>query len=755
MPWVVLSLFFSFSLPLFSLSLFLILFLSPLPNLSFYSSKQISKAVFAQLTASTPPQPPSPPSPAAAEGDEEAPHAPPLSSSTLPRAAFAALVAAASDALSKPEKRPFAALSRSSFETACGLVERRTPIALLLAGTSGSGKTTLAGLLAARLGGASVVSTDSVRHALASSLPPNSREAMLLRASTYEAGDLLVEWEREGESGGGESGGAGAAARRGGGGGAASAPVAAAAATPPPSSYSYSSSLSPRDRAAVIRGYEAQAALVQPAVERIVAAAAARGESVVVEGAHVGIPFAVALCSGSNPSPNPSTPDGSPRLHPCACPFLVHISNEQKHAERFAVRAKAMVAINDAAGSGRGGGKRGGKSAGATSRGSRGRGGSTNSYVAALPRIRAIQARLRSLALSFAVPCVDNTSVDRSVEAVARAVLGCARRVAAGGRLVSREEAPPPPPPPPPSSGSDGASSSSSSSSSSSAVAAAAAAATAAATVLTCRPVAAEFAAATAALWSSKAALGLIRQKREQRGESVGFLPRGLQQQQRQQEQQRQPRRGRSPRGGQRRDAGAPSSSSAPSTSAASSPPRALSELDTFAAAELMISRGRSGSSSRSGRRNGAGSGSRSGRNGRHGGGCGSRSDGGEHSPSAPDSSGSEGEGGGARGSFSSRSPSPSRAAAPGAAAAAGEQQQQRRRRRRPPEGQGAEGADSLGAAPKVRSSPPALPLPLPPPAARALLAAAAAADDGGVSVTEGEDEDEDDEEDEDGEERS
>ena len=207
----------------FSLSLFLILFLSPLPNLSFYSSKQISKAVFAQLTASTPPQPPSPPSPAAAEGDEEAPHAPPLSSSTLPRAAFAALVAAASDALSKPEKRPFAALSRSSFETACGLVERRTPIALLLAGTSGSGKTTLAGLLAARLGGASVVSTDSVRHALASSLPPDSREAMLLRASTYEAGDLLVEWEREGESGGGGAGGPGPP--RGGG---------AAAAAPPP-----------------------------------------------------------------------------------------------------------------------------------------------------------------------------------------------------------------------------------------------------------------------------------------------------------------------------------------------------------------------------------------------------------------------------------------------------------------------------------------------------------------------------------------
>ena len=196
----------------FSLSFFLfffVLFLSvshlfPAFFLSSYFQKQISKAVFAQLTASTP-------TIAAAEGErgggggakkeKGAASAPPLSSATLPRPAFAALVAAASDALSKPEKRPFA-LSPTSFETACGLVERRTPVALLLAGTSGSGKSTLAGLLSARLGGATVVSTDSVRHVLASSLPADSKEAQLLRASTYEAGDLLVEWERREEDGG-------------------------------------------------------------------------------------------------------------------------------------------------------------------------------------------------------------------------------------------------------------------------------------------------------------------------------------------------------------------------------------------------------------------------------------------------------------------------------------------------------------------------------------------------------------------------
>ena len=41
--------------------------------------------------------------------------------------------------------------------------ERRRSICILLAGTSGTGKSTLAGLLAARLGITTLVSTDSVR----------------------------------------------------------------------------------------------------------------------------------------------------------------------------------------------------------------------------------------------------------------------------------------------------------------------------------------------------------------------------------------------------------------------------------------------------------------------------------------------------------------------------------------------------------------------------------------------------------------
>ena len=55
---------------------------------------------------------------------------------------------------------------------------------MLLAGTSGTGKSTLAGLLAARLGISTVLSTDSVRHMLRSFIPQAGNP--LLWASTYE-----------------------------------------------------------------------------------------------------------------------------------------------------------------------------------------------------------------------------------------------------------------------------------------------------------------------------------------------------------------------------------------------------------------------------------------------------------------------------------------------------------------------------------------------------------------------------------------
>ena len=57
-------------------------------------------------------------------------------------------------------------------------------MAVLLAGTSGCGKSTLAGLLAARLGITTLLSTDSVRHMMRSFVP--QADNPVLWASTYQ-----------------------------------------------------------------------------------------------------------------------------------------------------------------------------------------------------------------------------------------------------------------------------------------------------------------------------------------------------------------------------------------------------------------------------------------------------------------------------------------------------------------------------------------------------------------------------------------
>lgn len=69
-------------------------------------------------------------------------------------------------------------------ELCCSIREQQRSVTVLLAGTSGTGKSTLAGLLAARLGISTVLSTDSVRHMLRSFTPQAANP--VLWASTYE-----------------------------------------------------------------------------------------------------------------------------------------------------------------------------------------------------------------------------------------------------------------------------------------------------------------------------------------------------------------------------------------------------------------------------------------------------------------------------------------------------------------------------------------------------------------------------------------
>ena len=67
-------------------------------------------------------------------------------------------------------------------------------------------------------------------------------------------------------------------------------------------------------------------------LERLVAACEARRESLVVEGVHLSLNFVVRLM----------------QRHPSIVPFLIHISNEAKHRERFAARPAVTPAFTTA-----------------------------------------------------------------------------------------------------------------------------------------------------------------------------------------------------------------------------------------------------------------------------------------------------------------------------------------------------------------------------------------------------------------------
>ena len=56
-------------------------------------------------------------------------------------------------------------------------------------------------------------------------------------------------------------------------------------------------------------------------LDRLISSCAARHESLVCEGVHLSLNFVVQLM----------------RRHPTIVPFLIYISNEDKHKERFAV----------------------------------------------------------------------------------------------------------------------------------------------------------------------------------------------------------------------------------------------------------------------------------------------------------------------------------------------------------------------------------------------------------------------------------
>lgn len=272
---------------------------------------------------------------------------------------------------------------RADLVLACRIRERKESVTVLLCGTSGCGKSTLSALLGSRLGITTVISTDSIRHMMRSYV--DEKENPLLWASTYHAGEHLDQ-------------------------------VAVAEAKAKkkekksalPLSHSSNDILygSMREEAVLkegpgctelisskqmaVEGFKAQSEMVIDSLDRLITGWEERKESVVVEGVHLSLNFVMGLM----------------KKHPSIIPFMIYITNEEKHLERFAVRAKYMTLDPE-----------------------------KNKYVKYIRNIRTIQEYLCKRADKHLVPKINNTNVDKSVAAIHATVFSCLRRRETGEQL--------------------------------------------------------------------------------------------------------------------------------------------------------------------------------------------------------------------------------------------------------------------------------------------------------------------------------
>ncbi|XP_071734888.1 P-loop NTPase domain-containing protein LPA1 homolog 2-like [Rutidosis leptorrhynchoides] len=277
---------------------------------------------------------------------------------------------------------------RADLVLACRIRERKESVTILLCGTSGCGKSTLSALLASRLGITTVISTDSIRHMMRSFV--DEKQNPLLWSSTYHAGEHLdpvavseAKAKRKAKKQGNIS------------------PQSQFKNGPfdgstPLSNDGLGSSsgsttvdlISPKQMA--VEGFKAQSEMVIDSLDRLITAWEERKESVVVEGVHLSLNFVMGLM----------------KKHPSIIPFMIYITNEDKHMERFAVRAKYMT-LDPA----------------------------KNKYVKYIRNIRTIQEYLCNRADKHLVPKVNNTNVDKSVAAIHATLFSCLRRRESGEQL--------------------------------------------------------------------------------------------------------------------------------------------------------------------------------------------------------------------------------------------------------------------------------------------------------------------------------
>ncbi|KAI5084627.1 hypothetical protein GOP47_0000796 [Adiantum capillus-veneris] len=281
---------------------------------------------------------------------------------------------------------------RNDFALASKIREKKSSVTILLCGTSGCGKSTLSTLLASRLGITTVVSTDSIRHMMRSFV--DEKENPLLYASTYSAGEHLdpvavaeakarkisrrygnshpdnSQFSRSLSNGHGQH--AKELSQS-------SAEIDVKGKAP----FLTEENITVSSKTMAVQGYKAQSEMVIDSLDRLITSWEQKCESVIVEGVHLSLNFVMGLM----------------KKHPSIIPFMVYIANEEKHLERFAVRAKYMT-LDPA----------------------------KNKYVKYIRNIRAIQDYLCKRADKHLIPKVNNTNMDQSVASIHATIFGCLRK---------------------------------------------------------------------------------------------------------------------------------------------------------------------------------------------------------------------------------------------------------------------------------------------------------------------------------------
>lgn len=241
------------------------------------------------------------------------------------------------------------------FQVAKEITQRNQSFTVLLGGTSGTGKSTLASLLATRLRLTTVLPTDSVRHILRAFT--SKEESPCAFVSTYQAGDALTPEVIEELS------------------------VATDGVM----------SANRLHKRKILRGYKQQSDLVLEKLDKVLTMFERRKQSLVVEGVHLNTDQMAELV----------------RRHPTCVPFVIYISNEHKHRERFAVRARHMTIDPQ-----------------------------ENKYIKYFDNIRIIQRHLCKHADKYLIPKIDNTNVDRSIATIQSTLIRVLRKLDRGEKIL-------------------------------------------------------------------------------------------------------------------------------------------------------------------------------------------------------------------------------------------------------------------------------------------------------------------------------